>query len=76
MSRWMVGVQAEVTAALWLRFLAVAADLGSFPSSLQVPKVGWPQLHLSKLNGVLVAFPVEPVHTLERPNAVNGAAEA
>lgn len=53
------------------RFSALAGDLGSFPSSLQVSKVGWPQLHLSKLNGVLVTFPVEPVHPLERTNTVN-----
>lgn len=58
MQRVMVGVQAG------LRFSAEAGDLGAFPSSLQVPKVGRPHLHLSKLNGVLVTFPVEPVHTL------------
>lgn len=72
----MLGVQAELTAALLLRFSAVAGGLGSFPSSLQVSEVGRPQLHLSKLNGVLMTFPVEPVHSLGRTNAVNDAAEA
>lgn len=66
----MLGVQAELTAALLLRFSAVAGGLGSFPSSLQVSEVGRPQLHLSKLNGVLMTFPVEPVHSLGRTNAV------
>lgn len=51
-------------------------DLGSFPPSLQVSEVGGPQLHFSKLDRVLVAFPVEPVHTLDRTNAVNDAADA
>lgn len=51
-------------------------DLGSFPPSLQVSEVGGPQLHFSKLDRVLVAFPVEPVHTLDRTNALNDAADA
>lgn len=46
------------------RFSLMVGDLGAFPSSLQVSKVGWPQLHLSKLNWMLMTFPVEPVHTL------------
>lgn len=42
-----------------------SVGLRSFSPSLRVPEVGWPDLHLSKLNGVLMAFPMEPVHSLK-----------
>lgn len=40
--------------------------LRSLSPSLKVPKVGGPDLHLCKLNGVLMTLPVEPVYTLRR----------
>lgn len=41
------------------------AGLRSLSPPLKIPEVGGPHLHFGKLNGVLMALPVEPVHTLE-----------
>lgn len=38
--------------------------LRSLPPPLQVPEAGGSQLHLCKLDGILVALPVEPVDAL------------
>lgn len=46
--------------------------LRSLSSSLKVSEVGRSDLHLSKLNGVLVTLPVEPVHTLEKKKKIIG----
>ncbi len=40
-------------------------DLRSLSSPLKIPEVGGPDLHLCKLDGVLMTLPVEPVYTLE-----------
>lgn len=40
--------------------------LRSLSPSLKVPEVGGPDLHLCKLDGVLMTLPVEPVYTLEK----------
>lgn len=45
--------------------------LRSFSPSLKVPEVGGPDLHLCKLDGVLMTLPVEPVYTLEKKNRLN-----
>lgn len=41
-----------------------AGALRSLPAPFQVPEAGGSQLHLCKLDGVLVALPVEPVDAL------------
>lgn len=65
-SRWFMGSPDRVVVVVLLLFLLVLYHLWSFPPSLQVSKVGWPDLHLGELYWVLMAFPVEPVHALER----------
>lgn len=41
-----------------------AGALRSLPAPFQVPEAGGSQLHLCKLDGILVALPVEPVDAL------------
>ena len=45
--------------------------LRSFPPPLQVSEVGRSDLHLGKLDGMLVALPVEPVDALGREPGQN-----
>lgn len=44
--------------------------LRSLSPSLKVPEVGGPDLHLCKLDGVLMTLPVEPVYTLEKKTQI------
>lgn len=45
-------------------FKPECTGLRSLSPSLKIPEVGGPDLHLCKLNGMLMTLPVEPVYTL------------
>lgn len=45
---------------------ATSGALRSLSSSFQVSEAGGSQLHLRKLDGILMALPVEPVNALQR----------
>lgn len=69
---WCFGKNSFLSLGLIPLSLSCSGSLCSLPPAFEISEVAGSQLHLSKLDWVLVALPMEPVNTLQKKSEPSG----